>query len=109
MLTNSDKRYGAVAVTLHWLIAAAIIFMLGLGLYMSDLPLNDSTKFPLYQLHKSIGLTILTISVLRLGWRAFNRPPPLPEQMPGWERLAAHASHALFYILMICVPLAGWA
>lgn len=109
MLTNSEKRYGAVAVTLHWLIAAAIVFQLGLGLYMSDLPLNDSSKFPLYQLHKSTGLTILALSVMRLGWRAFNRPPPLSAQMPGWERLAAHASHALFYLLMIGVPLAGWA
>ena len=69
MLANSETRYGAVAVTLHWLIALAIIGMLFFGKYMADLPRDDPSRFDLIQLHKSIGITILALSVLRLLWR----------------------------------------
>jgi cytochrome b561 len=109
MLTNSEKRYGNVAVTLHWLIALAIIGMLILGKYMADLPNSDPSKFDLIQLHKSFGISILALSVLRLVWRLVNKVPPLPAQMPTWERYAAHASHFLLYVLMIGIPLSGWA
>jgi cytochrome b561 len=109
MLTNSEKRYGSVAVTLHWLIALAIIGMLILGKYMADLPNSDPSKFDLIQLHKSFGISILALSVLRLVWRLVNKVPPLPAQMPTWERYAAHASHFLLYVLMIGIPLSGWA
>src|SRR5436190_23816311 len=108
MLANSETRYGTVAVTLHWFIAAAIIGMLILGKYMADLPRDDPSKFDLIQLHKSIGITILTLSVLRLLWRLVNKVPPLPAQMPAWERFAAHASHILLYVLIIGIPLTGW-
>ena len=108
MLQNSETRYGAVAVTLHWLIALIIIGMLFLGKYMADLPRDDPAKFDLIQLHKSIGITILTLSVLRLVWRLVNKVPPLPANMPAWERLAAHASHILLYVLIIGIPLTGW-
>lgn len=109
MLTNSERRYGSVAVTLHWLIALAIIGMLILGKYMADLPNSDPSKFDLIQLHKSFGISILALSVLRLMWRLVNKVPPLPAQMPAWERYAAHASHFLLYVLMIGIPLSGWA
>ena len=109
MLANSETRYGAVAVTLHWLIALAIIGMLILGKYMADLPDSDPTRFDLIQLHKSIGITILGFSVLRLMWRLVNKVPPLPAHMPAWERFAAHTSHFLLYVLIIGIPLSGWA
>ena len=109
MLANSEKRYGAVAMTLHWLIALIIIGMLILGKYMADLPDNDPSRFDLIQLHKSIGITILTLSVLRVLWRLVNKVPPLPAHMPAWERFAAHASHLLLYVLIIGIPLSGWA
>jgi cytochrome b561 len=109
MLANSERRYGAVAVTLHWLIALIIIGMLILGKYMADLPRDDPSRFDLIQLHKSIGITVITLSVLRLLWRLVNRVPPLPEGMPAWERFAAHASHVLLYVLIIGLPLSGWA
>ena len=109
MLLNSPKRYGAVAVTLHWLIALAIILMLAFGKYMHGLPDTDPNKFAFYQLHKSTGLTILALSVLRLAWRSINVVPPLPPGMPPWQRWAAHGSHFLLYALMIGIPLSGWA
>jgi len=108
-MLNSPARYGAVAMTLHWLIAAAIIGMLILGKYMHELDDNDPNKFALYQLHKSTGITILTLSVLRLVWRLVNVVPPLPAHMPAWERWAAHASHFLLYFFTIAIPLSGWA
>jgi cytochrome b561 len=109
MLKNSPTRYGNVAMTLHWLIAIAIIGMLVLGKYMHGLPRSDPDRFMLYQLHKSIGLTILALTVLRVGWRVINPAPPLPASMPIWERWAAHASHFLLYALMLLIPLSGWA
>jgi cytochrome b561 len=109
LMSGSNQRYGAVAMTLHWLIAVAIIGMLVLGKYMHGLPRSDPDKFMLYQLHKSFGLTVLALTVLRIGWRLVNRAPPLPATMPAWERLAAHASHFLLYALMLAIPLSGWA
>jgi cytochrome b561 len=109
MWGNSRFRYGAVAVTLHWVLAAAILAMLWLGLTMTSLDETDPRTFPLFQLHKSIGLTILVLSVARLMWRLANPVPLLPATMPGWERLSARAVHLLFYVLMIAIPLLGWA
>lgn len=109
MLVMPETRYGAVAVTLHWLIAFAIIGMLILGKYMAELARDDPSRFDLIQLHKSIGITILALSVLRLVWRLVNRVPRLPPHMPAWERFAAQASHFLLYALIIGIPLSGWA
>jgi cytochrome b561 len=107
-LTSSERRYGVVAMSLHWLIAFAIIGNFGLGLYMHELPLAKRETIELFQFHKSIGLTVLALSVLRLLWRLVNPVPALPEGLPGWERAAARASHVLLYFLMIAIPLAGW-
>ena len=109
MWRNSTLRYGAVAMIFHWLIAAAILFQFWLGPFMADLSETDPRQFPLFQLHKSIGLTILVLSIGRLAWRLLNPVPDLPDHMPAWERFAARAVHYIFYTLMIVVPLAGWA
>lgn len=106
---NSRFRYGAVAMSLHWLIAAMILFMLGLGLFMTNLDEADERTFPLFQLHKSIGLTILMLSLVRLVWRLANPIPALPSRMGAWEGFAARGVHVLFYVLMIAIPLMGWA
>jgi len=108
-LRNTRHRYGTVAMAFHWLIAAGIVFMFFLGKYMLDLPSSDPDKFTLIQFHKSTGLTILMLSLARLGWRLVNPVPPLPGEMPAWERSAARATHFLFYILIIGIPLSGWA
>ncbi len=104
----SGSSYTAVAKTLHWLIAVAIIAMLIIGWTMTSLPKGEE-KFALFQWHKSIGITILLLSVLRLIWRLAHSAPPLPAAMPRWEKIAARASHALFYVLVIGMPLTGWA
>ena len=106
---NSRVRYGAVAMTLHWALAAMILCNAGLGFFMTRLDATDERTFALFQLHKSIGLTILMLSLLRLGWRLVNPIPALPSGMSAWERFAARGVHVLFYVLMISIPLMGWA
>lgn len=105
---NSLSRYGTVAMTLHWLIAAALITNLCIGLYMVDLPRADPSKFELIALHKSIGLTVLALSVLRLAWRLVNPVPPPPPGLAPWFRFAGRGMHFLLYFLMVAIPLAGW-
>lgn len=105
------SRYTAVAIVLHWAIAFAILLNLPLGLWMHEhAEHNDVTEgvFRAFQLHKSIGLTVLLLSLARLAWRLGHRPPVLPEGMAAWERIVSKATHALFYVLIIAVPLTGW-
>lgn len=103
-LTNSKTGFGAVAVALHWIIAVAILYQIWLGEHMTE-----AEDYSLYPSHKSIGITILAFSLLRLLLRFIDPPPPLPEHMPWWEKLGAHLSHWGFYALMIGIPLTGWA
>jgi cytochrome b561 len=107
VLRNDQARYGTVAQTLHWLIAALVLVMFGLGWYMAGLPLS-LRKFELYQLHKSIGVTIFVLAAVRLLWRLFNPAPPLPASMPTWQHAAARASHVLLYLVLLAQPLIGF-
>jgi cytochrome b561 len=94
---------------LHWLIAAAIFGQIALGLAMTRQGLPLMRQFQLYQLHKSVGITILLLVVLRVLWRLGHRPPPLPPAMPALERRAAGGAHLLLYALILGLPLTGWA
>lgn len=110
MTAAESRRYTGVAVALHWLIALMVIGQLAGGLYMTKLPDTEpALKFQLYQLHKSFGVTILMLTLVRIGWRLTHKPPALPEKMPGWERLLARGAHFGFYVLLIVIPLVGWA
>ncbi|HEY2071796.1 MAG TPA: cytochrome b [Rhizomicrobium sp.] len=106
---NTHLRYGTVAMGLHWLIAILIIANICLGLYFADLPHADPSKFGLTQLHKSIGLTVLLLSIARVVWRLMNPVPPLPRGMSKPLRFLARATHVLLYVLIILIPLSGWA
>jgi cytochrome b561 len=114
-IANTRSRYGTVAMTLHWLIALAVLTNICLGLYHADfIPDNappDMQKFAfqIIQLHKSIGLTVLVLSIARLLWRLVNPIPPLPDGMSPALRVVAHATHFLLYVLIIAIPLSGWA
>jgi cytochrome b561 len=104
----SQSRYDFVAMTLHWVIALGILFQIVMGLAMVHLDLSDATKFSFYQLHKSVGISVLLVVLLRILWRFTHKPPPLPA-MPELEKVAATGTHWLFYALMILLPLTGWA
>jgi cytochrome b561 len=101
-------RYHAVAIALHWVIALGILALIVMGLAMTHLGLPAMAKFQLYQLHKSIGITVLLAAVLRVLWRLVRKPPPLPA-MPAAEKAAAEGAHLLLYVLMLALPLSGWA
>lgn len=105
---NSD-RYTAVAITLHWVMALGVLALAALGLVMVHGHLGLGRRFALYQLHKSIGVTILIVALVRLAWRYAYPPPALPVHMPPLERLTAHAGHWLLYFYLIALPLTGWA
>ncbi|NOT42748.1 MAG: cytochrome b [Alphaproteobacteria bacterium] len=109
MTSNAPTRYGTVAMALHWTIAIAIVSLLIVGKYMNGLPNNDPNKFALYQLHKSFGITVLVLTVVRIIWRVMHPVPALPAGMPAWQRWGAHVSHFGLYALMLAIPLSGWA
>jgi len=98
-------RYATVAIVLHWLIALAIVAQVSIAWRTDD---KTPQGFALIQLHKSIGVTILVLSILRLGWRLTNPPPPEPATLARWERVLAKVVHWAFYGIMIGMPLTGW-
>lgn len=100
-------RYAPVAIGLHWLIALAILFQIALGWRMDD-HAHSAQTYLVFQLHKSVGITILLLSLIRLGWRVFHPPPPLPAHLTTWERRLAAVTHIGFYVIMIGLPLTGW-
>ena len=100
-------RYTRTAQALHWLMAALLVAMVALGLYMHELPLSPR-KLQLYSYHKWAGVTAFVLVLVRLAWRATHRPPPLPPGTSPVVRRAAAAGHALLYVLMISIPLSGW-
>ncbi|MFT3720097.1 cytochrome b [Pseudorhodoferax sp.] len=112
MPASPAPRYGATAITLHWLLALALVGIFAVGLYMTGLPFSPQ-RLKLYNWHKWAGVAILALSLLRLLWRATHRPPALPARilaaMPRWQRIAHHGTHHLLYLLFLAVPLLGWA
>ncbi|MEO0451345.1 MAG: cytochrome b/b6 domain-containing protein [Pseudomonadota bacterium] len=107
-MSAPSERYTTVAIVLHWLIAVSIVGMLFGGWYMTDLPDGAPGQYALYQFHKSLGITILLLTVARLIWRLMNPPPALPDDMNGLEKAGSHLVHVGFYALMIGLPLTGW-
>ncbi len=103
----ATTHYTRTAVGLHWLIAAFILAALFMGWTMTAMPVSPQ-KLKVYNWHKWVGVTVLGLAVLRLLWRLTHRPPALPAMVPAWQRGAAHAGHALLYVLMIGMPVTGW-
>jgi len=106
-LSSGRSTYSAVAIALHWLIAALILINIGLAWYFTNLP--KLAQFGPAGLHKSIGITVLLLTLVRIGWRFTARPPPLPDSLRPWERWAAKATHVVFYVILLGLPLSGWA
>ena len=106
-MAEPRNRYSTVALILHWLIAALVVTQIGL------IWAHEATDGPISRefvnLHKSVGLSILVLTVVRLGWRIANPAIPLPAGTPRWQKLAARATHVLFYVFLIAMPLVGWA
>lgn len=103
MLDNSQDRYNRGAILLHWIIAGALAVELALGFGTPQ----DASGFALMQFHKSLGITILLLTVLRIVWRLMHKPPPPLEG--GFNGALAKAVHVALYVFMLGAPLTGWA
>lgn len=99
-------RYSRGAIGFHWAIAALVVVNLAIGLLHESLLDGVAGAIPL---HRSIGITVLALTLARIGWRLTHRPPRLPASLPALERAAARASHVAFYALLLALPLSGWA
>jgi len=109
---SGPARYDPIAMSLHWVLAVAILAGLGSGLYAASLPFSPA-RLMWVNWHKWMGISVLFASALRLLWRVRHAPPPLPEgvhrRMRRWQRRAYKAVHGTLYTLFFAVPLAGWA
>lgn len=103
---NSAARYSRGAIALHWIIAALIVLNFILVWVAEELPKEE--RGALMGNHKAIGLTILTLTVVRILWRLMRKPPPLLETLKTWEAALSKVVHVLMYGLMLAIPLAGW-
>ena len=95
-------RYTRTAIVLHWLIAILILVNVALGWFGEDLP--EAWVRPAIDTHKSIGITVLGLALMRLLWRFTHPAPPLPASYPRWEKVGAHLAHALLYVLILAIP-----
>jgi cytochrome b561 len=106
-MRNSPDRYGVIAQSLHWIIAALIVTQFVLASLADDLPLGLA-KLGMYARHKSVGMTILMLAVVRLLWRMANAAPALPDGMKGYEKFLARLTHGAMYLILFAMPLSGW-
>jgi cytochrome b561 len=100
------NRYSTVSLALHWLIAALVVAQVLL------IMAHDATEGPasreFVNIHKSVGLTILVLTLARIAWRIRNPAIPLPIDMPRWQKVLARTTHVLFYVVLLVMPLTGW-
>lgn len=107
MSTVADRPYTRVAAALHWTIAILIITNLAVAWWMEGL--EEPYRTLVVRLHQSSGITVLILTVIRIGWRLTHRPPPLDVRLTPAERSAASVAHLAFYLAMLALPLSGWA
>ncbi len=115
MIDNTILKYNRVQIIFHWLIALIILGMLGLGLYMVELPKQselppgeESVRAFYFLLHKSLGITAVMLILMRILWRLTHKAPVLPDTISKWQQKAASTVHGLLYVVMIAMPLSGY-
>jgi cytochrome b561 len=103
----ATQAYSFTARTLHWTIAAIVLFMIPVGIVIAN-NLGGPLQTPLYNLHRSFGILLIPLVIWRIVYRLTHTPPPLPDHVPAIQRLAAESTHVLLYVLLIVQPLVGW-
>jgi cytochrome b561 len=109
-MSGSDRsqRYTATAIALHWLVALMVVAQIVFGWWMLQIPKDPvGPRVDAFNLHKSVGLTVLLLMAVRLAWRATHRAPALPS-MPAWQAAAARINHGLLYVCLLVQPLSGY-
>ena len=104
---NTTQRWGVLSQLFHWLIVVLVVLQVTLATLADDLP-PSAKKLALLARHKSVGITILMLVILRLLWRSLNPTPHLPATLKPYERVLAHSNHVLLYLLLFAMPLSGW-
>ena len=109
-IANNADRYGGIAILLHWGMAALLVGLVGLGIYMVRLPDvgYDREKITLILVHKALGMIALGVALARVGWRMTNALPRFVDGLPQWQQVSALFVHLWLYALMFAVPLTGW-
>ena len=108
-IRNDAESWGLIARLLHWAMAAIIVFLLAVGVYMANFVDDLFARFALTQTHKSWGFVVFALALVRLGWRwAQPAAPGLPADTKPWEATAARLTHVGFYALMLLMPVTGW-
>ncbi len=100
-------RYTPLGIVFHWAMAALVLYQLGAGWMLERMAVGGD-KLAAYKSHSEIGLTLLLLAALRGVWRLIVPGPINDADLPGWQSLAAHATHILFYVLFALLPLSGW-
>ena len=106
-MRNSWQTWGSLSIGLHWLTLIFILSLAIVGLFMTELA-NGPLKIQVYALHKSFGLTVLGLTIIRLVWRLFSITPKITANMPAWQNLIAKLTHGLLYLLLFAMPISGW-
>ncbi|OOZ41946.1 hypothetical protein BOW53_01900 [Solemya pervernicosa gill symbiont] len=108
MLNNNAYEYGAISKLLHWIMALAIIALIGVGLYMTGLDRDDTTRQMIYGQHKAVGVVILLLLIARIIWLKISPAPPLPVNFSRGESALINALQGLLYLLLILLPVSGY-
>lgn len=106
-LAPAEPSYTLTARILHWLVAVLVLTMVPLGFVIAN-EWGGSQQERLYDLHKSIGALLIPVVIVRLIYRLYENPPPLPADIPAIQQLAAHVTHWMLYALLLVQPLVGW-
>jgi len=106
-IRNPTDRWGAVSIGLHWLTLLLVLALVLVGFLMQELA-NSPTKIQVYALHKSFGLAVLALTLLRLLWRLLARAPAPVPGTPRWQAAVASGTHAVLYAILLAMPLSGW-
>jgi len=106
-LRNTADTYGALAKFLHWTIVILIIAQYVIIEAAEELP-DGLEKLTMVTRHKSIGMLVLGLALVRIAWKLLNKAQPGPVPMPRPQRIAAAAGHGLLYVLILAQPISGW-
>jgi cytochrome b561 len=101
-----NERYTRTAILFHWLVAIGVVTNVALA-WIWPLVADDKVR-PMIDLHKSVGITVLGLAIMRLLWRLSHKPPAMPMGYKPWEVRSAHVVHWLLYVVLFAMPLTGW-
>lgn len=106
-MADRDGRYGLTARIIHWLTAILVLAMVPAGLTMIRID-SGPLQNQLFDFHRSVGVVLMVLTVIRLGYRLTHKPAPLPDEMPLWQQYAAKTTHAFLYAFLLVNPFIGW-